>query len=155
MDYNTPLDVWLLVKENLKDPKRPTKNIHLSIIIASQIRSFGGVDITPSQYREITGRSLYPSSPKKIQGVTQTLTKTGVNMTRKSRYIKVPEWFLRIPLKNTFELKVAHYKVSINGMNSSRYKFEVFCSQYNVTPTRKNKWKFNKILTKNVSRDTI
>lgn len=146
MDYNTPIDVWLLIRDNLRDSRRATKNIHLSIIIASQIRSFGGVDVTPSQYKKITGRPLYPNSPKKIQGVTQSLTQTGANMTKKSRYIKIPEWYLQIPLKNTFELKVAHYKISVNAMNSSKYKFEVFCSQYNVTPSRKNKWKFNKLI---------
>ena len=115
-------------------------------MIASQIKSFGGVDITPAKYKEITGRPLYPNTPKQIQGVAQTLIQSGIEMTKKSRYVKVPKWFLQISLKNTFELKVAHYKISVNAMHSSKYKFEIFCSQYNVTPTRKNKWKFNKTI---------
>jgi hypothetical protein len=144
MVYNTPIEPWEYVKVLICTSDK--KNlIHLIIILSSQKRTFGRFDLTAAKYRKITGKKLNKSTTR-ISNVSEALKKVDWDLSRNGRYVKVPKWFLEIPLKNTFALKVAHYYISIHNMGGKSYKFDVFCKKYKITPNRKNKHKFNKII---------
>lgn len=141
-----PRSSWELVKKWLVVNHANTQYSHLLLILTSQKLTFGRFELNGEQYRKITGKELR-NSTQKIQKVEKAIKSLNLKISKRD-YIHISKEYLKISLKNTFELKVMHYVNTVNSMGSQKYKFEIFCQQYDVKPTRQNKYKFNKIIKK-------
>lgn len=141
-----PRSSWELVKKWLIANHSNTQYSHLLLILTSQKLTFGRFDLNGEQYKRITGKELRSSS-EKIQKVQRAIKSWNLKISKRE-YIHIPKEYLKIPLKNTFELKVMHYLYTVRSMGGKKHRFETFCKQYEVRPTRQNRYKFRKIVNK-------
>lgn len=136
-----PRSHWDIARNAIITKKKLT---HLFLLLSSK-RLANAPPVTSTEYRQWTGRRLnrFKESVKKIE---EQLDK----IPQSKSYIRVPDKFFKIPLKNTFELLVIHYVVTKNHDSKMRnkYFFQEFAERYGVNPTRQNKYKFNKIIKK-------
>lgn len=97
-----------------------------------------------TDYKKKTGSRLNNFEEMKVKMI-EAIESTESRVTKS--YIQFDPDILKIPTKNTFQLKVKHY-VTTKQHDSKKpaYTFEEFAGKYNVTITRKNKYKFNKII---------
>lgn len=97
-----------------------------------------------SEYLSHTGTNLNQFQKLKDK-ITQYLdkdTKSGKS------YIHFDPQILKIPIKNTFELKVNHYVMTKkHDSKNPKYDFEEFAEKYEIPQSRQNKYKFKKLIS--------
>ena len=137
-----PRNTWSIAISGIKKGSRGTM---LYLLLGSRIRVSQTFDVKYSEYKSITGKRLnnYKVVREKMLELHQ------IHPPSKS-YIHVPVSFFKIPLKNTFELKVAHYKITQDhdrGYSKKyRYDFDQFCKKYEIPNNKDSKYKFNQLI---------
>lgn len=137
-----PRNSW---NDAIKGVKKGSRNTMLFLIIASRIRVSQTHDVKYSEYQSITGRRL-----NNFQEIRGKITEAHHKKPPSKSYLHVPLWFFKIPMKNTFELKVAHYKITQDhdrGYSKKyRYDFKQFCDKYEVKNNKDSRYKFNQLI---------
>jgi hypothetical protein len=130
---------WELVVQIIDD-----KEAMLYLIITSRMRVGAPKKISHQQYKNITNKRINNFQ----QNYAEVLKWVAIKEHKPSKnYIKVPLWYFQIPLKNKYELLVAHYyitKIHYASRNYPKFDYDEFCLKYKLKPTRKLKTKFKK-----------
>ena len=122
-------------------------NSSLFLIMASRQFVHAPKEITHTEYVGFTDKRLNKFKDSRIKVAKVLAAQKEKN--KKTSYINFDKSILRIPIKNTFEIKVHHYaetKKHDAKPRSPTYDFQEFCKKYKITQNRKNKHKFNKII---------
>lgn len=120
------------------------KEAMLYLIITSRARIGIPKTVSYQKYKDITNKRMNNFR----QSCAEVLEWIKLKEHKPSKnYIKVPLWYFQIPLKNKYELLVAHYyitKIHYASRNYPKFDYDEFSLKYNLEPTRKLKAKFKK-----------
>jgi len=123
-----------------------TKEAMLYLIITSRAKIRIPKAVSYQKYKDITNKRMNNFR----QSCTEVLEWIKIKDHKPSKsYIKVPLWYFKIPLKNKYELLVAHYyitKIHYASREYPRFDYDEFCFKYKLEPTRKLKTKFKKYI---------
>jgi hypothetical protein len=124
------------------------KEAMLYLIIASRAKIGIPKKISYQQYKDITNKHM--NNFRQCYNEVVECLKYSDHKPSKN-YIKVPLWYFKIPLKNKYELLVAHYyitKIHYAFRKYPRFDYDEFCLKYKLESTRKLKAKFKKHIIK-------